>query len=49
MAIAPGDSYPITTMIVKQMLANDPFLTADLVFKLAKKQIEIMQQGVEQG
>ena len=45
-AIAPGDAYPITTMIVKQMLANDPFLTADLVFKLAKKQIEIMQQGV---
>jgi hypothetical protein len=45
-AIAPGDAYPITTMIVKQMLANDPFLTADLVFKLAKKQIEIMQQGI---
>ena len=45
-AIAPGDAYPITTMIVKQMLANDPFLTADLVFKLARKQIEIMQQGV---
>ncbi len=45
-AIAAGDAYPITTMIVKQMLANDPFLTADLVFKLAKKQIEIMQQGV---
>jgi hypothetical protein len=45
-AIAPGDAYSITTMIVKQMLANDPFLTADLVFKLAKKQIEIMQQGV---
>ncbi|MBV0881633.1 hypothetical protein KTQ42_20335 [Noviherbaspirillum sp. L7-7A] len=45
-AIAAGDAYPITTMIVKQMLANDPFLTADLVFKLAKKQIEIMQHGV---
>ena len=45
-AIMAGDAYPITTMIVKQMLANDPFLTADLVFKLARKQIEIMQQGI---
>ena len=48
-AIAPGDAYPITTMIVKQMLANDPFLSADLVFKLAKKQVEIMQHGQQQG
>jgi hypothetical protein len=45
-AITAGAAYPITTMLVKQMLANDPFLTADLVFKLAKKQVEIMQQGV---
>lgn len=45
-AIAPGDAYPITTMIVKQMLANDPFLTADLVLKLAMKQVEIMKLGV---
>lgn len=33
----PKDSYPVISMLLKQMLKNDPFLTADLILQITKR------------
>ncbi len=40
--ILPGDAYSITTLIIRQMLKNDPFLSSEALLAITKKQAEIL-------
>ena len=39
--IPAGDGYSITTLLIRQMLKNDPFLTVEALFHLVRKQAEL--------
>lgn len=40
--IMPGDAYSITTLLIRQMLKNDPFLTTEAVLTLTKTQANML-------
>lgn len=46
--IMAGDAYPITTMLMKQMIKNDPFLTSEALFRLVKIQAEMASTAPRQ-
>lgn len=39
--ILPGDGYALTTLLIRQMLANDPFLSSDVILAIVRKQAEL--------
>lgn len=39
--IMPGDGYAVTTLLIRQMLRNDPFLTPEILLSLVRKQAEL--------
>ncbi|WP_049820940.1 hypothetical protein [Methylibium petroleiphilum] len=39
--IMPGDGYAVTTLLMRQMLKNDPFLTPEILLSLVRKQAEL--------
>lgn len=39
--IMPGDGYAVTTLLMRQMLKNDPFLTPEIMLSLVRKQAEL--------
>ena len=45
--IPAGDGYSITTLLIRQMLKNDPFLTVEALFHLVRKQAELATAGQE--
>jgi hypothetical protein len=47
--IMAGDAYSITTLLIRQMLKNDPFLSVESLLAITRKQAEIANgQGVAQ-
>lgn len=38
--ILPGDVYGIITLLIRQMLKNDPFLNVDVLLSIVQKQAE---------
>ncbi len=42
--VPPGDAYCITSLVIRQMLANDPHLTSAEVLKLTNAALSVVQQ-----
>lgn len=40
--IMPGDGYAVTTLLIRQMLKNDPFLTPEILLSLVRKEAHLM-------
>ena len=40
--IMPGDGYAVTTLLIRQMLKNDPFLTPEILLSLVRKEATLM-------
>lgn len=40
--IMPGDGYAVTTLLIRQMLKNDPFLTPEILLSLVRKEAQLM-------
>ncbi|MBG6083218.1 hypothetical protein [Rubrivivax gelatinosus] len=41
--IMAGDSYAVTTLLIRQMLRNDPFLSPEIVLSLVRKEAGLAQ------
>lgn len=44
--IMPGDAYSLCTLIMRQMLKNDPFLSSEILLKIVYKQAEMQMKAV---
>lgn len=47
--IMPGDGYAVTTLLIRQMLKNDPFLTPEIVLSLVRKEAALLAGQPQQG
>ena len=47
--IMPGDGYAVTTLLIRQMLKNDPFLTPEIVLSLVRKEAALLGGQPQQG
>lgn len=46
--IMPGDGYAVTTLLMRQMLKNDPFLSPEILLSLVRKEAALSMGEVRQ-